>query len=93
MSEEEIKKLQEEKEKALAEKLALEEQLKSEHEKTKELQTKYDTLQKDADNLRLNYGKLLLQKTNDDEDEDNKGKEEPEKSFDEQILDILNMKE
>ena len=93
MSEEEIKKLQEEKEKALAEKLALEEQLKSEQDKTKELQTKYDALQKDADNLRLNYGKLLLQKTNDDEDEDNKGKEEPEKSFDEQILDILNMKE
>ena len=93
MSEEEIKKLQEEKEKALAEKLALEEQLKSEQDKAKELQTKYDALQKDTDNLRLSYGKLLLQKTNDDEDEDNKGKEEPEKSFDEQILDILNMKE
>lgn len=91
MSEEEIKKLQEEKEKALAEKLALEEQLKSEQDKTKELQTKYDALQKDADNLRLNYGKLLLQKTT--EDEDDKVKEEPEKDFDEQILDILNMKE
>ena len=91
MSEEEIKKLQEEKEKALAEKMALEEQLKSEQDKTKELQTKYDALQKDADNLRLNYGKLLLQKTS--EDEDDKVKEEPEKSFDETILDILNTKE
>lgn len=91
MSEEEIKKLQEEKEKALAEKLALEEQLKSEQDKSKELQTKYDALQKDADNLRLNYGKLLLQKTT--EDEDDKVKEEPEKDFDEIILDILNTKE
>lgn len=91
MCEEEIKKLQEEKEKALAEKLALEEQLKTQQDKTKELQTKYDALQKDADNLRLNYGKLLLQKTT--EDEDDKVKKEPEKSFDEQILDILNTKE
>ena len=92
MTEEEIKKLLQEKEEALSKVSALQDELEKEKNSSKELKAKYDKLVEDSDQLRLLNGKLLLQQTKEDEDEKVSHEEPPAKSLEEEVLDILNNK-
>lgn len=92
MTEEEIKKLQQEKEEALSKVSALQDELEKEKNSHKELKSKYDKLVEDSDQLRLLNGKLLLQQTKEDEDDKGSQEEQPPKSLEEEVIDILNMK-
>ena len=60
-------------------------------EDNNKLKEKYDKLVEDSDQMRLLNGKLLLQQTSEDKD-DKKVIEEPKKSLEETVIDILNMK-
>ena len=60
MSEEEIKKLQQEKEEALSREKALQDELNKEKESKAELQAKYDKLVVDSDQLRLLNGPYIF---------------------------------
>lgn len=92
MTEEEIKKLLQEKEEALSKVSALQDELEKEKNSSKELKAKYDKLVEDSDQLRLLNGKLLLQQTKEDEDEKVSHEELAPKSLEEEVLDILNNK-
>lgn len=99
MNEKEIEKLQQDLQEALSKISALQDELGKEKKSKEELQTKHDNLQskydklvETSDQLRLLNGKMLLKQTAKDEDND---EDDPptSKSLEEEVLDILKMKE